>query len=158
MKRLLLGLAACALLLAGCSSGGDSDPVAGSSTPVTPSASSGPATSNALATSTLSADLCDQYCDQVKALQAEDCSAPSNKGSVCSTRLTNKVMLAMEMEEADDGTDPQLVAALAKVSDAGEVFGAAKCYEQATLDPNCSMAAFNVDTYFDIVAVRLGIL
>jgi hypothetical protein len=158
MKRVLIAVAASALLLAGCSDDGDSQPVAESSAATTMTTTTAATSSNPLATSVLSATLCDQYCEQVEALQAEDCAAPFNTGSACSTRLTSKVTLAMEMEKADDGTDPQLVAALAKVSDAGEVFGIAKCYEQAKLDANCSMAAFNVESYFDIVAVRLGML
>lgn len=157
MKRMLMSLVAAGLLVSACSS--DDGGATASDSPSVPSststASSAPSPS---ATSTLSATLCEQFCEQVRALQAQNCKSPFDKGSVCSARLTDKVMLAMEMEQADDGTDLDLVAALSDVSAAGEAFGTAKCFQQVKLDLNCSIAAFNVETNFNIVAVRLGIL
>ena len=157
MRRLLLSLVAAGLLVSGCSSN-EGGATASDSPSVPSTTSTTSATPSPSATSTLSATLCEQFCEQVRALQAQDCQPPFDKGSVCSARLTDKVMLAMQMEQADDGTDPKLVTALADVSAAGEAFGTAKCFQQTKLDLNCSIAALNVDTNFNIVAVRLGIL
>ncbi|WP_331889769.1 hypothetical protein [Williamsia sp.] len=64
----------------------------------------------------------------------------------------------MQIQNDDDGSDAAFTAALQDVVDEGEEFGTAGCAQQAQLDAACGISALNVDTSFDIVAVRLGIL
>lgn len=134
----------------GISSGSDS-PILEASTQVSAPASEA-TTSSAHPWSDTA--LCEKYCDQVRRLKDVDC-APGISGGVCAEFLTDKVLLIMQMQNDDDGSNPALTAAMEEVPGTGEKFAAESCRTQSI---NCAMIALNLNTEFDIAATRLGML